>query len=65
MKVTHILGAEVYESVDVGVGPVFVKDLACDGTETSLLQCAEKVAPIRAVSCEESSNIEIVCEGKL
>ncbi|CAI8021725.1 Fibrillin-2 [Geodia barretti] len=35
-------GAVVVDLLEVGTGPIFLEDLVCDGSESSLLECAEK-----------------------
>ena len=49
--------------MEVGTGPIFLEELSCDGSEITLLECAQKVGPIRAHSCPHSSDVGLSCEG--
>ena len=56
-------GAVVVDLLEVGTGPIFLEDLICDGSESSLLECAEKAGPIRAHSCPHSRDVGLFCNG--
>ena len=59
----HISGAEVVDLLEVGTGPVFLEELNCDGSELTLLECAEKAGPIRAHPCIHTSDVGLSCQG--
>ena len=46
-----------------GVGPIFLSSLACDGSETSLLDC-HAFAEIGIHKCLHSQDIGVTCIGK-
>ena len=46
-----------------GVGPIFLSSLACDGSETSLLDC-HAFAEIGIHKCSHSHDIGVTCVGK-
>ncbi|KAF3980672.1 MAG: hypothetical protein HFP76_00925 [Methylococcales symbiont of Iophon sp. n. MRB-2018] len=47
-----------------GAGPIYLSDLNCDGTETSLLDCARlDNQPLGLQSCEHQQDVAIRCRG--
>ena len=59
-------GAEVLErgSVASGSGPIFLSDLNCEGTETSLLQCMRQDnQPTGLHNCVHQQDVAIRCTG--
>ena len=53
---------ELHES-EVGSGPIFLDQISCDGSETTLLECTEKGAPIKTHQCDHSKDVGLVCQG--
>lgn len=47
----------------VAYGPILLTNLACTGTEASLLECNQKSCGI--TSCTHSNDAGIICERKL
>eukprot|EP00731_Ephydatia_muelleri_P031707 Em0023g214a len=44
-----------------GTGPIYLDDLLCSGTESSLLQCNRKVASIGINDCAHSEDAGVAC----
>jgi len=47
---------------DHGTGPIFLDQLGCTGTETSLLQCSQ-FADLGLYSCDHSQDAGVRCIG--
>ena len=47
-----------------GTGPIYLDDLLCSGTESSLLQCNRKVASIGINDCTHSEDAGVACGGQ-
>ena len=45
----------------VGSGPIYLTDVSCTGSETSLLQCNSD--PILSGGCSHSEDAGVKCEG--
>ena len=46
-----------------GTGPIFLDELGCTGTETSLLQC-NRFTGLGLHSCDHSQDAGVSCRGK-
>ena len=47
-----------------GSGPIYLSDLNCDGSETSLLDCRRRNnQPTGLQTCEHSHDVSIRCRG--
>ena len=44
-----------------GTGPIYLEDVACSGSETSLLQCSSD--PLLSGGCSHSQDAGVECEG--
>ena len=47
-----------------GTGPIYLDDLLCLGTETSILQCNRKTSTIGASDCDHSEDAGVACGGQ-
>ena len=56
---TAILGAD---SFGVGSGPIFLDEVDCSETDSTLLQC-RTFSPLGIHSCSHSQDVAIICEG--
>ena len=57
---THA-AVQVFSS-EPGTGPIYLSNLNCQGTETSLLECSSQ--PVGLHSCSHVQDVNIECEGK-
>ena len=44
-----------------GIGPIYMVDVRCTGSETSLLQCSSD--PLLSGGCSHSQDAGVECEG--
>ncbi len=51
------------ESFVSGSGPIFLDQLTCDGSESSLLDCSSR-QPLGLHTCDHSQDIGVQCEGR-
>ncbi len=49
-------------SGEPGNGPIYLSNLNCQGTETSLLECSSQ--PVGLHSCSHVQDVSIECEGE-
>ena len=47
------------------LGPIFLKDFYCDGTERTLLSCRSSRDLLGISSCTHGSDVGVHCEGKV
>ena len=61
----HNTGAVAFRSARFGPGngPVFLDQLACSGTETSVLECTHLI-PLGLPTCDHSQDAGVRCVGK-
>ena len=62
--ITQIIGGIAYSNIQYGSGsgPIYLIDVLCTGSETSLLQCNSD--PIHSSGCTHSEDAGVKCEGK-
>ena len=48
----------------LGVGPIFLDRVHCDGTENRLLDC-EKFQPLGLIQCDHSRDVGVICKGNI
>ena len=49
-----------------GPGPIFLSELFCDGTESSLFDCVtQRSQPPSTFMCDHSQDVAISCRGML
>ena len=46
-----------------GSGPIFLDDLNCDGTESSLLDCRRNGLDVGIHNCDHSDDAGVQCSG--
>ena len=48
-----------------GTGPIWISDLTCIGTETSLFECSSStpLGSISSISCTHSNDVAVRCQG--
>ena len=46
------------------VGPIFLDQLVCSGSETSLLEC-QSYTPLGLSTCQHSQDVGVRCVGKI
>ncbi len=46
-----------------GIGPIFLDNLACSGTEESLLHCNTYSLAVGLHNCEHSQDVGVTCRG--
>ncbi|XP_019614684.1 PREDICTED: deleted in malignant brain tumors 1 protein-like [Branchiostoma belcheri] len=56
----NVYGVRPYEYFVAGTGPIYMEDLQCDGTESSLFNCSHKGWGIH--DCEHSDVVGVVCD---
>ena len=61
VSLSHRAGAQPVSSAGFGrgSGPIYLDDLACTGTEQSILQCSGK--PLRQTNCYHSEDAGVRC----
>ena len=62
------LGAEVLDhgAFASGSGPIYLSNLKCDGTESSLLECLRQDnQPTGLHSCEHHNDVAVRCRGNM
>ena len=63
IQITQIIGGIAYSSIQYGSGsgPIYLTDVLCTGSETSLLRCNSD--PIHSSGCTHSEDAGVKCEG--
>ena len=64
----YLSGAKVLprSSYPVGTGPIFLSEMECSGSESSLIKCfTGHNLPPGLVSCNHSMDVSIQCQGML
>lgn len=59
-------GAEiVLPSIPASSGPIYLDQLLCTGSETSLLDCPTALEHLGLVNCDHSLDVAVRCNGEL